>query len=169
MFSGDYLSGERTFQMLTQAAGRAGRGSDPGRVIIQTYQPDNYCIQAAARQDYQAFYEEEIKFRQAMRYPPCAHMLMITAEGADDEQTAQAMQFARKLAAESDRVAVQVLGPSRASITKIRDLYRYVMYLKCPDDRELIRLRMLIEESLKKAGLDKKIYFSYDMDPISLF
>lgn len=169
MFSGDYLSGERTFQMLTQAAGRAGRGSDPGRVIIQTYQPDNYCIQAAARQDYQAFYEEEIKFRQAMRYPPCAHMLMITAEGADDEQTAQAMQFARKLAAESDRAAVQVLGPSRASITKIRDLYRYVMYLKCPDDRELIRLRMLIEESLKKAGLDKKIYFSYDMDPISLF
>lgn len=169
MFSGDYLSGERTFQMLTQAAGRAGRGKDPGKVFIQTYQPENYCVQAAAKQDYQAFYNEEIAFRSQMRYPPCSHMLMITAEAADDDAAAQAMRDIREQIVRSGSQDVSILGPSRAVITKVRDLYRYVIYLKHSDDQKLIRLRMQIEEYLQRAGTDKKIYFSYDLDPVSLF
>ncbi len=169
MFSGDYLSGERTFQLLTQAAGRAGRGKDPGRVFIQTYQPENYCVQAAARQDYRLFYEEEMSFRRAMGYPPAGHMLMITAESADDEAAARAMQEIRELTARSGGRAIRILGPSRGMITKVRDLYRYVIYMKHSDDQMLIRLRMQIEEYLQRSGTDKKIYFSYDLDPISLF
>ena len=169
MFSGDYLSGERTFQMLTQAAGRAGRGKDPGRVFIQTYQPENYCVQAAAAQDYQAFYKEEILFRRQMHYPPCAHMLMVTAESADDEAAAQAMQAIREQIGRLTDGEISILGPSRAVITKVRDLYRYVIYMKHSDDQKLIKLRMQMEEYLKRSGTDKKIYFSYDLDPISLF
>ena len=169
MFSGDYLSGERTFQLLTQAAGRAGRGKDPGKVFIQTYQPENYCIQAAAKQDYRSFYKEEMSFRSAMGYPPAGHMLMITAESADDEAAAQAMQKVRDLAARSDGGKIRILGPSRGMITKVRDLYRYVIYIKDSDDQKLIRLRMQMEEYLRRSGADKKIYFSYDLDPISLF
>ena len=168
MFSGDYLSGERTFQLLTQAAGRAGRGTDPGAVFIQTYQPENECVQAASKQDFQAFYEEEIAFRRAMGYPPCAHMLMMTAESPDDEAAAKVMQEISELITRSGS-GVRVLGPSRAMITKMRDLYRYVIYLKHSDDQKLIRLRMQIEEYLQRSGIDKKIYFSYDLDPISLF
>ena len=169
MFSGDYLSGERTFQLLTQAAGRAGRGSDPGRVIIQTYQPDNYCIQAAARQDYTAFYMEEMQFRKAMRYPPCSHMLMMSAEGEDDAAVSRTMQLVRERTACAGVKDLQVLGPSRASITKLRDRYRYAMYFKHRDSQVLIRLRRSIEVYLKQSGIDKNIFISYDLDPNSLF
>ena len=73
--AGDYRGAERTFQMITQAAGRAGRGEKPGRVIIQTYQPENYSVLAASTQNYDSFYETESAFRQMMNYPPFCHML----------------------------------------------------------------------------------------------
>ena len=77
----DYRAGERTFQLLTQAAGRAGRGQKPGEVVIQTYQPEHYSIVHAARQDYAGFYEEEIAYRELMQYPPAAHMLAVLEIG----------------------------------------------------------------------------------------
>ena len=121
------------------------------------------------RQDYRLFYEEEMSFRSAMGYPPAGHMLMITAESADDEAAAKAMQEIREITARSAGRRVRILGPSRGMITRLRDLYRYVIYIKNSDDQELIRLRMQIEEHLQRSGTDKKIYFAYDLDPISLF
>lgn len=82
----DYRAGERTFQLLTQAAGRAGRGEKPGEVVIQTYQPDHYSIVHAARQDYKSFYEEEIAYRELMQYPPAAHMLAVLVTSREQEQ-----------------------------------------------------------------------------------
>ena len=83
LHANDYRAGERTFQLLTQAAGRAGRGDKPGEVVIQTYSPEHYSIQTAAKQDYHAFYKEEISYRSLMRYPPEWQMLVVFASGED--------------------------------------------------------------------------------------
>ena len=77
LYGDDYRSAERTFQLLTQAAGRAGRGTEAGDVVIQTYQPDHYAIRYAARQDYEGFYAEETAYRRLLRYPPAAHMMAV--------------------------------------------------------------------------------------------
>lgn len=138
LFAGDYQSSERTFQLLTQAAGRAGRGDRPGEVIIQTYQPEHYCIQTAAAQDYDSFYSQEIRFRQMLHYPPDRQMMVMLAEGEHDQQTGQAVQKLREIAGEADFEAVEFIGPSRAGIAKAKDLYRYTMYMKHQDIKELM-------------------------------
>lgn len=93
MFSGDYLAGERTFQLLTQAAGRAGRGEKQGLALIQTYQPDHYAIVCAAKQDYEAFYAQEILYRKLMNYPPAGNMMVAVVEHADEEAAKAAAEM----------------------------------------------------------------------------
>lgn len=186
MFSGDYLSSERTFQLLTQAAGRAGRDRKPGQVIIQTYQPEHYCIQTAAAQDYEAFYQQEIIFRGMMHYPPVTQMLMILAEGPDDGQTAKAVYKLKALAQEAEeeiqddgnsaavcsgaavRRAVELIGPTRASISKGRDMYRYVLYMKHNNENELIRVKDYLERYLEQSGQYKNIFINFDFNPAVL-
>lgn len=163
LFAGDYQSSERTFQLLTQAAGRAGRGDRPGEVIIQTYQPEHYCIQTAAAQDYDSFYSQEIRFRQMLHYPPDRQMMMMLAEGEHDQQTGQAVQKLREIAGEADFEAVEFIGPSRAGIAKAKDLYRYTMYMKHQDIKELMRLRDFLEGYLKWSQQFSNIYFTFDI------
>ncbi len=163
MFAGDYQSSERTFQLLTQAAGRAGRGNRPGRVIIQTYQPEHYCIQTAAAQDYDSFYRQEIRFRQMLHYPPDRQMMVLLAEGESDQEAALAVKKLREIAAEADFDGVEFIGPSRASITRARDLYRYTLYMKHQDSKELIRLRDFLEGYLKWSQQFQNIYFTFDL------
>lgn len=163
LFAGDYQSSERTFQLLTQAAGRAGRGDRPGEVIIQTYQPEHYCIQTAAAQDYDSFYSQEIRFRQMLHYPPDRQMMVILAEGEHDQQTGQAVQKLREIAGEADFEAVEFIGPSRAGIAKAKDLYRYTMYMKHQDIKELMRLRDFLEGYLKWSQQFSNIYFTFDI------
>lgn len=163
LFAGDYQSSERTFQLLTQAAGRAGRGDRPGEVIIQTYQPEHYCIQTAAAQDYDSFYSQEIRFRQMLHYPPDRQMMVMLAEGEHDEQTGQAVQKLREIAGEADFEAVEFIGPSRAGIAKAKDLYRYTMYMKHQDIKELMRLRDFLEGYLKWSQQFSNIYFTFDI------
>lgn len=163
LFAGDYQSSERTFQLLTQAAGRAGRGDRPGEVIIQTYQPEHYCIQTAAAQDYDSFYGQEIRFRQMLHYPPDRQMMVMLAEGEHDQQTGQAVQKLREIAGEADFEAVEFIGPSRAGIAKAKDLYRYTMYMKHQDIKELMRLRDFLEGYLKWSQQFSNIYFTFDI------
>ena len=163
LFAGDYQSSERTFQLLTQAAGRAGRGDRPGEVIIQTYQPEHYCIQTAAAQDYDSFYSQEIRFRQMLHYPPDRQMMVLLAEGEHDQQTGQAVQKLREIAGEADFEAVEFIGPSRAGIAKAKDLYRYTMYMKHQDIKELMRLRDFLEGYLKWSQQFSNIYFTFDI------
>ena len=163
LFAGDYQSSERTFQLLTQAAGRAGRGDRPGEVIIQTYQPEHYCIQTAAAQDYDSFYSQEIRFRQMLHYPPDRQMMVMLAEGEHDQQTGQAAQKLREIAGEADFEAVEFIGPSRAGIAKAKDLYRYTMYMKHQDIKELMRLRDFLEGYLKWSQQFSNIYFTFDI------
>ena len=163
LFAGDYQSSERTFQLLTQAAGRAGRGDRPGEVIIQTYQPEHYCIQTAAAQDYDSFYSQEIRFRQMLHYPADRQMMVMLAEGEHDQQTGQAVQKLREIAGEADFEAVEFIGPSRAGIAKAKDLYRYTMYMKHQDIKELMRLRDFLEGYLKWSQQFSNIYFTFDI------
>ena len=163
LFAGDYQSSERTFQLLTQAAGRAGRGDRPGEVIIQTYQPEHYCIQTAAAQDYDSFYSQEIRFRQMLHYPPDRQMMVMLAEGEHDQQTGQAVHKLREIAGEADFEAVEFIGPSRAGIAKAKDLYRYTMYMKHQDIKELMRLRDFLEGYLKWSQQFSNIYFTFDI------
>ena len=163
LFAGDYQSSERTFQLLTQAEGRAGRVDRPGEVIIQTYQPEHYCIQTAAAQDYDSFYSQEIRFRQMLHYPPDRQMMVMLAEGEHDQQTGQAVQKLREIAGEADFEAVEFIGPSRAGIAKAKDLYRYTMYMKHQDIKELMRLRDFLEGYLKWSQQFSNIYFTFDI------
>ena len=98
LYGDDYRSGERTFQLLVQAAGRAGRGNLPGEVVIQTYSPEHYSIVNAAKQDYESFYEEEISYRRLMGYPPAAGLMAIYASGADEALLTKASGYLKDFA-----------------------------------------------------------------------
>lgn len=129
----DFTAGERTFQLLTQAAGRAGRGDKPGEVVIQTYQPDHYSVVYASKQDYMGFYEEEICYRDLMDYPPVAHMLTVLLLTEDEMR---GMELATKMAACVKEGTV--IGPTKAVIGKVNDIYRTVLYIKSSDYETLI-------------------------------
>lgn len=168
--AGDYRAGERTFQLLTQAAGRAGRGTHPGNVVIQTYQPDNYAVISAAAQDYKSFYEEEISYRSLLRYPPAAHMLAIQI-WAKDENFGK--EKANMLRAYIDRMRVQntiVIGPAMAAISKINDIYRMVIYVKNEDFDALTDIKDMLEQVLdewEKKGITKQLQVQFDFDPMN--
>lgn len=118
--AGDYRAGERTFQLLTQAAGRAGRGDRPGEVVIQTYQPEHYAVTYAAKQDYEGFYQEEILYREMLGYPPTAHMLAVQIFAREEESGAKLSAYLAHIAAQSvdatEKVGkrLTILGPSPA-------------------------------------------------------
>lgn len=143
----DYRCGERTFQLLTQAVGRAGRGDFPGEAVIQTYQPDHYAVTYAAAQDYAGFYEEEILYREMSGYPPIAHVLAVLITGKDENGT---KQLAKRLAdmVKSMGDAQNVLGPAPAGIGRINDVFRYVFYVKSPKYECLVETKDALEEKL---------------------
>lgn len=131
-----YWAGERTFQLLTQAAGRAGRGDVPGRVVIQTYAPDHYVIQCAARQDYRAFYDQEIQFRQELAYPPFQEMTKIMVSDVDEQavwRKANDVAAALESWNKENGAAVIIIGPYEDVIKKIRNKYRLVLSLTAAD------------------------------------
>ncbi|WP_026498040.1 replication restart helicase PriA [Butyrivibrio sp. WCD2001] len=166
----DYRAGERTFQLLTQAAGRAGRGKVPGNVVIQSYQPDNYAIVSASKQDYKAFYEEEISYRELLRYPPAAHMLAIQLWAKDEDF---GKEKANQLRAFIDRMRIQnaiIIGPAPATIGKINDIYRMVIYVKHEDFGRLTLIKDTLEEVLsewEKLGYLRNLQVQFDFDPMN--
>ncbi len=169
----DYRAGERTFQLLTQAAGRAGRGGKAGEVVIQTYQPEHYSIVHAARQDYRGFYEEEILYRELMQYPPASHMLAVLAVSADEEAgrelCAQLAEQARgRMEACKKERPPQVIGPARAAIGKISDLYRHVLYVKHEDYETLVEIKDALELFCREKEV-KNVTVQYDFDPMNTY
>lgn len=172
LFSSDYRSGERTFQLLAQAAGRAGRGDLDGEVVIQTYQPDHYSIIAAAKEDYVAFYEQEIAYRKLMAYPPAEHMvaLMITSKEEDKAQIAAKVLY-NKVAFyhqdnDDEETKVKTIGPVKANISKINDIYRFVIYLKCKNYDTLKEIKNKLENFMEQEEFFKKCTVQFDFDPI---
>lgn len=162
----DYRAGERTFQLLTQAVGRAGRGSKPGEAVIQTYRPDHYSIQWAAKQDYNAFYEEEILYREMAQYPPVSHMLAVLVTTENREEGWKLIQQLSELAGKAQ--GVSVIGPSEASIGKINDCYRFVVYCKASEYANLIRVKDEMEKYLDAPGRRTE-NVQFDFDPMDRY
>jgi primosomal protein N' (replication factor Y) len=164
---GDYRAAERTFDLLTQAAGRAGRGEDPGEVVIQTYQPEHYSIVAAAAQDYLSFYKEEIIYRKLASYPPVWHMLAVMTV-ADEEKYGLDRAGVYKEIADgvlSADEAGYTIGPAPAAISKLRDRYRSVLYIKHKDSERLVDVKDSIEEYMSMHP-DRHVLTFFDFDPL---
>ena len=176
----DFHAAERTFALLTQAAGRAGRGKLPGNVVIQTYDPDHYAIQTAKEQDYEAFYDKEIEYRRLMNYPPVWNMLLIHITSADESEcgsvaqrvhdtAAQMISHIEKSQSPDDRHQIQLIGPADATIAKVNDIYRKVIYMKTSDYAALISVKDGIEQAMKADTAMKNANISFDFNPMSGF
>ncbi len=162
----DFRAAERSFQLLTQAAGRAGRGETPGEVIIQTLNPDHYAVLFAAQQDYSGFYRKEIEFRKWLRYPPFASMANVVVRAEKQEEALRmATQLSYLLTPPPE--GIRVMGPAEAPVLRVRNEFRYQILLKAgrrPLLREVLhRLRSLAEQQRWKATA-----LVIDVDPISL-
>ena len=145
----DYRCAERTFELLTQAAGRAGRGAGAGNVVIQTYNPDHYSIAAAAEQDYEAFYEQEMMYRRMMNYPPVCRMEAVLFSSNDEKKLTGCSELVKRKAEEAVEKGsgeeVQIIGPVRAPVYKVNDYYRKILYIKSGNCDILDKIRAVIE------------------------
>ena len=162
----DFRAAERTFQLLTQAAGRAGRGDLPGIVLIQTINPEHYAVRFAAAQDYQKFYEKELQFRRVMRYPPFAALANVLIRNENQEQALQwAAEIGRRLNPAPE--GLKVLGPAEAPVAKIKSEFRYQLLLKATDRK---KLNMVLKDIHRWAAENKwrQGALVIDVDPVSL-
>lgn len=176
----DFHAAERTFALLTQAAGRAGRGKLPGNVVIQTYDPDHYAIRTAKEQDYAAFYDKEIEYRRLMNYPPVWNMLLVHVTSPDESECSSMAQQVYDIASQmishtdenqspDDRHLIQLIGPADANIAKVNDIYRKVIYMKTSDYAALISIKDVIEQAVKADTAMKHANISFDFNPMSGF
>ncbi|MEG0961256.1 MAG: primosomal protein N' [Lachnospiraceae bacterium] len=173
LYVSDYHAQERTFQLITQAAGRAGRGKLQGEVVIQTYSPDNYCIQMAQQQNYKEFYETEIAYRKMLHYPPAGHMMMMLI-ASRDEMTAvlSAELLAKKVQQSQEKGKVsnmQVVGPADASVAKVKDIYRKVIYFKHEEYQELVKMKDALETFVNRHREFANIIIQFDFNPMNGF
>lgn len=195
LYAGDFRSSERTFQLLCQAAGRAGRDVLSGEVVIQTYHPEHYSILTAADGDYEAFFKQEMLYRRLMQYPPAAHILLILITSKEEDKTGKAAAFTGEAVKEYlknqvktsdvseqekpedgsgvkgytgfDGQSVQVIGPAPAGISKINDIYRQVIYLKHGDYDRLIDIKNYLEGFYHYSEQFSGCSLQFDFNPMS--
>lgn len=165
LFLGDFRAAETTYELLVQAAGRAGRGRYRGKVVIQTYNPDHYVIQAAATGNYKDFYSKEIRYRRLGEYPPETHLLAVILFAAKAEEVSRGAKILAGFLTEKKSESFVVNGPVWAAIPKLRDIYRKIIYLKSPDRDELVRLKNLLEDYVKESSDFSKVSVQFDFEP----
>lgn len=168
LYAGDYRAGERAFSLMTQVVGRSGRGSKPGRAVIQTYTPENETIKQAARQDYEAFYQSEIQLRKLQNTPPFSELLAITASGQNEEHVVNACRYIRgRLESTAGRGSwAEILGPSPLPVVKVNNRYRYRVTVCGKVSRGL---RALISSIVIECCTDKRfndVSVFADNDPL---
>ncbi len=166
----DFRAAERTFQLLTQVAGRAGRGDHPGEVIIQTYYPNHYSLKYACMQDYDRFYEREIRFRRRFRYPPFTALANLVIRGPREDRTQTiAADLARTLVevrnSSSDSRRLRVLGPAPAALFRLKGEYRFQVLLKTTSRKEL---NQVIVDALGRLPSSYRKSIIVDIDPVNL-
>ena len=159
----DFRAGERTFQLLTQVIGRAGRGTVRGEAIVQTLYPDHYSVQAAAAQDYQAFRTREIEFRRAMQYPPVVALINVIVKGRTlDGAMGDALDLVKRVRASG--IKAKVLGPAPAALSRLKDEYRAQFFIK-GHQRRLMREALL---AALAARPDLRRRTIVDVDPVTV-
>ena len=161
----DYRAAERTFQLLVQAAGRAGRGKEPGEVVIQTYDPEHYAIVYAADQAYEPFYEQEMAYRRLSLYPPAGSMMAVHVSGADEAHLAVAADYLAKFIRQvSGRCEAAVIGPADEPIAKINDIYRKAIYVKHENTKKLIAVKNIVEQYIEMNEGFREIRIQFEMN-----
>ncbi len=167
----DFRAGERTFQLLAQVAGRAGRGDFPGKVLLQTFNPDHFSIRAACAQDPDLFYQREIGLRETLGYPPAKRLAMVRLAGRDPEGTAAAArhlgEVCRRLASETGG-GIEVLGPAPAPIERVAGEHRWQILIKDSDAHRLRRLLWRVQADAAGVGRPRRVRVSIDVDPQSM-
>lgn len=160
----DFRSPERTFQLVTQAAGRAGRGDSVGRVVIQSYTPDNYAVKMAANQDYQGFYDTELQLRNFMGYPPFSDLFQILISSKDLKECKDVAQLWYRQASErlTEIDGMQIFKPQPAPMNKIKETYRFSMLIKCPQGKRKWCAEAL--EIIKEKNKSKKSAYAVTVD-----
>ncbi|MDF2635675.1 MAG: primosomal protein, partial [Pelosinus sp.] len=159
----DFRAAERVYALLTQAAGRAGRGDKPGKVIVQTYNPEHYAVQAGARQDYRSFYEAEIVFRKALCYPPYGQILKLTVQAQEEGKARglanQIIKELRGLLEGHERT--EIIGPFPAPIAKMNDIFRMNIIIKATN-------LMDVKPYIASMGLTMQPDIIIDVEPVSI-
>ena len=157
----DFRAAERCFMLITQTAGRAGRGEAAGQVVVQCYSPEHYAVQAALKQDYEAFYHEEIAIREQLFYPPFSRLVKLIVQHGEEEAARQEACRIQEnfLAAFAGREGQQIIGPAPALIAQFRGIHRFVLLIKTAD-------LAAVREFLRGEGLDKRNDVLIDVDPI---
>lgn len=170
LYADDYRAGERTFQLLTQAAGRAGRGTKEGEVVIQTYSPDHYCVETAARQDYASFYEQEIGYRDLMGYPPIEQLLAVLITCEEEVLLEKGAYYLKEYAGRRNREgSYQIIGPGSPYIGKVNDIYRKIIYIKHERYDMLIEMKNQLEKYIDVNEGFRKMRIQFDFNPIHVF
>src|SRR5262249_35452018 len=162
----DFRAAERTFQLLTQVAGRAGRGSVPGIVLVQTVNPDHYAVRLAAAQDYQTFYEKELNFRRMMLYPPFSAMANVLVR-SEKQEMAMRMRSELGLLLNPPPEKLRIMGPAEAPVPRLKNEYRYQFLVKASSRKVLNELL----QQVRKYALDHKwgaTALVIDVDPLTL-
>ena len=166
LYAPDYRCGEQTFALLTQAAGRAGRAGIPGNMVIQTYQPDHYAVTTAAGQDYRAFYRQEMAYRKLLGYPPAQCLLIVQLSSPQEEFLTKASDYLAAQLAEADRklaFRAALIGPVNATVYKVNDIYRKILYIKNENYDILIQIRKMAEDCIKETESLKGLTVQYDL------
>jgi primosomal protein N' (replication factor Y) len=165
----DFRSAERTFQLLTQAAGRAGRGTESGRVLIQTYAPHHYSVRAAEHQDYARFMRRELDLRRELGYPPFTRLAMLRIEGGDAAAVERLATLAASVIERADSSgALRVLGPAPAPIERIAQRYRWQLMVKAPAWSQMREPLIAVRNELAASAEPAGIQLSVDVDPVHM-
>jgi primosomal protein N' (replication factor Y) len=165
----DFRASERTFQLLSQVSGRAGRGQQPGRVILQSYAPDHFSVQCAIHHDFDGFYRQEIAFRKSLRYPPFSRLIQIIVSGRDKDE---ARIHARDLGDALDKIQksgfedINILGPVEAFLPKLEKRYRWQILLKAFDMKQLHLFMNQTRSSYALLFQSRQIHVAIDVDPV---
>jgi primosomal protein N' (replication factor Y) len=170
LFSDDFRANERTFDLITQVVGRAGRGKTGGRAVIQTYSPENKILNLAFTQDYKDFFEQEIALRRAVVYPPFCDICQLIFDGEDEEKTLKtADNFANRMKelikSDYKNVPIIGLGPNPAVIAKINNRFRFKLILKCKNNRAFREFITFLINEYHTAKANRDIYLSIDLNP----
>jgi len=162
----DFRAAERTFQLMTQVSGRAGRGALPGEVIIQTYYPEHYAVQCAAAQDYGRFYAKEIEFRKLMHYPPFGVLASVIVRSSHEEDAISRSATLGRLLNPAPE-GVRVMGPAPAAVARVKTEYRFQILLK---SSSRARLNEVLGEVRRFAASEKwsPTMLAIDVDPVTL-
>ncbi|MBQ1368688.1 MAG: primosomal protein N' [Firmicutes bacterium] len=170
LYNADFHSSERTFQLLTQVAGRAGRGDLPGEVLIQTFSPEHYCLVKASEQDYPGFYKNEIAARRLMQCPPFTHLGQVIIQSRrEDNVTSAAKQMAELMRNYAKGKSIEILGPSPAQLFRINNVFRWKLLIKCAEEDRLRNfVRYTIDRFKERSDLARYVVIMADIDPMTI-